>query len=145
MTKSNHYNRVTNPYVQDLMLSFEKTYGSLVTALINWEVVPKDFEKKINGNPNYPFQESLDEVVASVGQWVLELKKVVDDYYKCFDPTMTVGDLRKIIKDMDDSIQIVIGNPDGWYNNIESYEYPDGENYVALTLNMGDECHTRQF
>lgn len=142
----NNHNQEIDPYVQDLVLSFEKAYGNLMKALIAWEVAPREFTKKLDDHKAYPFNGSFDEVVYEIGSWVLELKQILDDHYKKqFEPTMTVGDLRKIIKDIDDDIQVVIGNNNDWYSNIPTYEYPDGENYSALTLNMGVDCNTRQF
>lgn len=139
-------NQEIDPIVEDLVMSFEKAYGNLMKALIAWEVAPREFVSKLDDNPRYPFQESFDEVVYSVGQWILELQKILKNQYrKDFEPTMTVGDMRSIIEGMDDNIQIVIGNKDGWYSNIPNYEYPDGENYSALTLNVGNDCSTYQF
>lgn len=137
--------RLVDPTISKMAESFEKAYDNLMNALISWELVPRDFAIKLDDHKDYPFNESFDEVVHSVGQWVLSLRQIVKDHYNTYNPTLKVGNLRKIISVLDDEVQIVIGNPDGWFNNIESYEFPDGENYVALTFNMGDSCNTRQF
>lgn len=139
-------NNEIDPVINDVVLNFEKAYSHLYSACVAWELSPNDFSVKLNRCQKYPFQGSLDEVVYSIGEYILELKEALEQYKtQKFEPTMTVGDLRKIISGMDDGIQIVLGNSNGWFNNIDSYEYPDGENYVALTLNIGDESNTRQF
>jgi hypothetical protein len=139
------YNQEIDPFVEDLVLSFEKAYGNLMKALIAWEVAPREFVEKLDDHKAYPFTSSFDEVVYDIGAWVLELQQILNDHYKKqFNPTMTVGDLRKIIEGMDDNIQVVIGTND-WYSNIPTYNYPDGDSYSALTLNMGVDCDTRQF
>jgi hypothetical protein len=137
--------KIVDPAISRMVNSFEEAYDNLMNALISWELTPRDFSIKLDDHENYPFEQSFDEVVYSVGQWVLSLRELVKGHYSSYSPTMKVKDLKRVISNLDDNTQIVIGNPDGWYNNIESYEFPDGENYIALTFNMGESCNTRQF
>jgi hypothetical protein len=110
-----------------------------------WEKLPISLQDKLNNTDAYPFDKSLDEVAYSVAAWCQKMEEVIHEYREnMFNPTIKVGDLKKLLSSIDDDVQVVIGSND-WFNNITMYHYPDGENYVALTLELGEECNTRQF
>ena len=58
---------------------------------------------------------------------------------------LTVGQLIKALEGLDASTQIVIGDLDGWYYNIDGFHTPSEDGYSALTFNQGDPCNSRQF
>ncbi len=59
---------------------------------------------------------------------------------------LTVGQLIKVLEDLDKSTQIVIGDLDGWYNNIEGFHKPSEDNgYLALTFTQGEPVNPLQF
>jgi|APGre2960657404_1045060.scaffolds.fasta_scaffold367655_2 hypothetical protein len=59
---------------------------------------------------------------------------------------LTVADLRRWIAGLPDDTQVVIGNTDGWYDNVEGVHLPAEEygEYVAVTLVPGRPYDTRQ-
>jgi len=58
---------------------------------------------------------------------------------------LTVGELRRWLYGLDDLTQVLIGSPDGEYQNINDAILPDGVNYLALTLFGADTYDSRQF
>jgi len=58
---------------------------------------------------------------------------------------MTVGELRRLLRGLDDLTQVVIGSADGDYLNIEGAILPDGEDWHAVTLFASDTYDSRQF
>jgi hypothetical protein len=77
---------------------------------------------------------------------------IIDQYGRRI---LTVGQMRAIIADMPDDVQIVIdtdamrGTAYGWYVNIAHYALPDrvdeASPFAALTLFGGAEIDSRQF
>lgn len=66
-------------------------------------------------------------------------------YTKTKKGILTVGQLIKALEGLDSKTQIVIGNEDGWYNNIDGFHTPSENGYTALTFNQGDPCNSQQF
>jgi len=58
---------------------------------------------------------------------------------------MTVGELRRLLRGLDELTQVIIGSADGDYLNIEGAILPDGEDWHALTLFSVDTYDSRQF
>lgn len=59
---------------------------------------------------------------------------------------LTVGQLIKVLEDLDKSTQVVIGDLDGWYNNIDGFHIPSEDNgYLALTFTQGEPVNPLQF
>ena len=70
------------------------------------------------------------------------------DNYEYTNPKkgiLTVGQLITALEGLDASTQIVIGDLDGWYYNIDGFHTPSEDGYSALTFNQGDPCNSRQF
>lgn len=67
------------------------------------------------------------------------------EYTKTKKGILTVGQLIKALEGLDKSTQIVIGDLDGWYYNIDGFHTPSEDGYSALTFNQGDPCNSRQF
>lgn len=67
------------------------------------------------------------------------------EYTKTKKGILTVGQLIKALEGLDESTQIVIGDLDGWYYNIDGFHTPSEDGYSALTFNQGDPCNSRQF
>lgn len=58
---------------------------------------------------------------------------------------LTVGQLIKALEGLDANTQIVVGDSDAWYNNIEGFHAPDDDGYTALTFVQGVPVDPRQF
>lgn len=58
---------------------------------------------------------------------------------------MTVGELRRLLRGLDELTQVVVGTVDGEYLNIEGAILPDGEDWHAVTLFSVDTYDSRQF
>ena len=58
---------------------------------------------------------------------------------------LTVGQLLKALEGLDANTQVVVGDSDGWYNNLEGFHTPDGDGYEALTFVQGVPVDPRQF
>lgn len=112
----------------------------------NWDDMPDDFIDQISTmDSEYPFDMCLEEKTYEVGVWLNDFKDQIVKYRRKNSPTLTVGELKEIIKDLDDYEQVVIGGEECYWN-INEYHVPneDGE-YVALTFDTGSEVDPRQF
>ena len=58
---------------------------------------------------------------------------------------MTVGELRRLLRGLDELTQVVIGSAAGDYLNIEGAILPDGEDWHAVTLFTANTYDSRQF
>lgn len=67
------------------------------------------------------------------------------DFTKTSGGILTVGQLMKALEGLEESTQIVIGDLDGWYNNIDGFHTPSEDGYTALTFSQGDPVNSRQF
>jgi hypothetical protein len=87
----------------------------------------------------------------------LQAVRAVIEFVKGIDP-LTVGELKKALQGLDDSLQIVIGAPreetshdwtlSDWWNVSKEIEIPstDFENgFSAVTLFLSDNFDNRQF
>lgn len=87
---------------------------------------------------NYPFGSSYDEWLFEYAAWVSQLEEEWFPKPVGFKPTLTVGDLKKILNGYSDDRQIVLAK-DGWYQNIGALEFPDDYQTYTLTLHLGSE------
>ena len=96
---------------------------------------------------NYPFTGSFDEWICEYDLWIETIKESFFPESKTYKPTIMVKDLKAILNEMDDDIQIVIRDEKSdWWLNIESLELPDEENgSFTLTFNPKDNFDNRQF
>jgi hypothetical protein len=67
------------------------------------------------------------------------------DFTETSDGILTVGQLIKALEGLDESTQIVIGDLDGWYRNIDGFHTPSEDGYTALTFSQGNPVDSRQF
>lgn len=58
------------------------------------------------------------------------------------DDVCTVGQLKKMLEQLDDDIIVLVGT-DTWYNNIESAIFPDNDGTTCLTFVQGEPYDTR--
>jgi hypothetical protein len=68
------------------------------------------------------------------------------DWRSATDGILTVGELVRWLKTLPPETQVVVGDTDGWYNNLEGLHLPDpdGDTYTAVTLVQGTPYDTRQ-
>jgi hypothetical protein len=67
------------------------------------------------------------------------------EYTQTSGGILTVGQLIRVLEGLDANTQIVIGDLDGWYYNIEGFHTPSEDGYSALTFNQGEPVNSRQF
>jgi len=100
-------------------------------------------EENDQTSKNYPFGSSFDEWLFEYARWISELEETWFPQPKSFKPTLTVGELKKILDGYSDDRQIVLAK-DGWYQNIEALEFPDDYQTWTLTLHLGSEFDSFQ-
>jgi hypothetical protein len=100
-----------------------------------------------NTAENYPFIGSFDEWICEYDLWIETLNKNFFPESKQYKPTIMVKDLKAILNELDDDIQIVIRDEKAdWWLNIDSLELPDEDNgNFTLTFNPKDNFDNRQF
>ena len=67
------------------------------------------------------------------------------EYTQTSGGILTVGQLIRVLEGLDSNTQIVIGDLDGWYYNIDGFHTPSEDGYSALTFNQGNPVNSRQF
>jgi hypothetical protein len=67
------------------------------------------------------------------------------EYTQTSGGILTVGQLIRVLEGLDANTQIVIGDLDGWYYNIDGFHIPSEDGYSALTFNQGNPVNSRQF
>ena len=67
------------------------------------------------------------------------------DFTETSGGILTVGQLIRVLEGLDANTQIVIGDLDGWYNNIDGFHTPSEDGYTALTFSQGKPVDSRQF
>lgn len=100
-----------------------------------------------NTSENYPFTGSFDEWICEYDLWIETLTNKFFPTNKKYKPTITVGELKAILEDIDDNTQIVVrDNANDWWLNIESLEIPnEEEGMFTVTFNTVDDFDNRQF
>lgn len=112
--------------------------------LLSWEQLSSNDNDETS--VDIPFSQSFDEFYAEYVNWAWNLNQKFLPKTEIFYPTMTVGDMKKILEVLDDSVQIVIDNEkESWWLNIYKVELPDGDGMFTLTLHPKDNFDTRQF
>lgn len=108
-----------------------------------WEILsPDDSDEASN---KYPFQKDLLELIADYWNWYHETKSAFTRRVKSFSPTITVGELKNILNEIDDDIQIVVEKVNGYdWLNIREVEIPDGESMFTLTFHTADDFTVTQ-
>ena len=108
------------------------------------QITAKDNE---NTAENYPFVGSFDEWICEYDLWIETLKKNFFPESETYRPTIMVKDLKAILNELDDDIQIVVRDEKSdWWLNIESLQLPDEESgNFTLTFYPKDDFDNRQF
>lgn len=73
------------------------------------------------------------------------MKTNSEDFTETSDGILTVGQLIKALEGLDENTQIVVGDLDGWYYNIDGFHTPSEDGYATLTFSQGDPVNSRQF
>jgi hypothetical protein len=121
-----------------------EAYKPLYNILLSYE----NLSGEDNGltSENFPFGMSYDEWLFEYREWVETVnKRFFPDRFD-YSPTITVGDLKAILNNLDDETQIVVENQtkDGWLN-IHMLELPnEDEGMFTLTLRTKGNFKTRQ-
>lgn len=95
-------------------------------------------EENEQTSKDYPFGSSFDEWLFEYAHWIDQLEEEWFPKPIAFQPTLTVGDLKKILNGYSDDRQVVLAK-DGWYQNIGALEFPDDYQTWTLTLHLGSD------
>jgi len=119
---------LTNPLSQLL-----KTYEEL------------DFDSNLDTSEKYPFGISYDEWFEEFLTWKNNLYEKWICGITRYSPTITVGELKKVIADLPDSTQITVQDK-GWWLNITQCQKPIDDSLYTFTLNfsLSNTFDTRQ-
>lgn len=88
----------------------------------------------------------LDRWVARIGDWISSTGKAYTPLPRATPGVLTVGELTRLLADVPDHVQVLVGTGD-WFENITEVCMPndfDGP-YIAVTLFTADTFDTRQF
>lgn len=118
---------------------------SLYHLLIAYEYI--NDEDNVSTAEKYPFVHSFDEWICEYDIWIETLENNWFIENKKYYPTLTVGDLKKVLEKIeDDTTQVVIrDDKNDWWLNIVSLEIPKGEELFTLTFYPKDNFDNRQF
>ena len=58
--------------------------------------------------------------------------------------TLTVGQLRAMLANVDDDTLVVMDDGEGWYLNVGDVNTPDGDQWHCLTFHRGPAWDARQ-
>lgn len=120
----------------------DRCWSEMYKLLLFWEELEEDDHDGISDG--YPFIESYDEWLFLFSDWI---EKVKLNFANRFHPTLSVGQLKRIINNLDDSTQIVISKPNhvGWLN-IEALEVPNEDHGImAMVIHPKDNFSEIQF
>lgn len=131
------------PERSEFIENLENAYSSFAKILFSWEKLSNGDSQLICDG--YPFAGSFDEWLAEYREWMEKVQNLFEKRTMEFSPTISVGDLKKILESFDDDIQIVVYDEKKyWWNNITSVELPDGETMYTITFHTSGEFDTRQ-
>lgn len=126
----------------EFIKSANKLTNAFHDLLIKWHTL--DSKDDQLACIDYPFGESLEDVWATVSEWNENIIKNFKESNN-FSPTITVGQMKKVLDGLDDDEQIVIWDEQKmWWLNIGSVDIPDQENLFTLVLYPKDTFDTRQ-
>lgn len=128
---------------KDFLDNLNNSYHYLHRTLMAWEKLSEEDNDSMGDN--FPFPMSFDEWLNEFGLWIETVDKIFNNRYHNFHPTITVGELKKILDDFDDDIAIVTASENGfWWRNIDSVELPDDESMFTITFHTKDTFTTTQ-
>lgn len=123
---------------RNFIAQLDKVYSELYKLSIDWEdLEPKDAEAICD---KYPLQDSFDDWVYEFGAWVDSVKIKFNS--ADFNPTATVGELKRFLSRYTDDVQIVIQMPTHDVNIAHAYE-TEGDTTI-VNLVPGSSFDTRQ-
>lgn len=129
--------------VQSFIEQVEKVGIELSKLYRCWEVLSN--EDSDLASEKYPFEASLEDVLANYWEWNYALKSNFTRRVKSFSPTITVAELRSLLAQLDSDVQIVVEKSNGYdWLNIREVEIPDGESMFTLTLHTADDFRVTQ-
>lgn len=119
------------PEQKEFLEEIQQGYRQMYKILMKWEKLStKDSDAISDG---YPFQHSFDEWIWEYNSWVEKVRNKFN--YHLFSPTITVGQMKEILKEYEDDVQIVVADTDNaWWFNITEVEIPDDDTMFTLTL-----------
>ena len=146
-TRQEQVNRILNRQlsgeVQSLFEQVERVGVELSKLLHCWEKLSN--EDSDLASEKYPFEGSLEDVLANYWEWNYALKSNFTRRVKSFSPTITVAELRSLLAQLDSDVQIVVEKSNGYdWLNIREVEIPDGESMFTLTLHTADDFRVTQ-
>lgn len=113
---------------RNFISQLDKAYTELYKLSIDWEDLdPKDAEAVCD---KYPLQDSFDDWVYEFGVWVNSVKTKFNSTE--FNPTATVGELKRFLSRFTDDVQIVIQMPNYDVNISNAYETENDTTIVNL-------------
>lgn len=116
----------------------------IMNLLLEWEKLTPD-DNGLTSIKN-PFNMSFDEFFAQYQQWygVLEDNFLKTEYV--YSPTVTVGELKEVIKYIPDETQVVVyDEKNDWWLNVETIDLPDNDGMFTVTFNTVNTFDPRQF
>lgn len=125
--------------------AFIKSVESAVAPLVNIMIAYESLDNESNDDTSfhYPLDLSFDEWVYSFLNWRDSLYKRWVAGINEYSPTVTVGDLKKIIAELPDTTQITVQKDDGWLN-ITECQLPDNESIFTIVFKTSDNFSTTQ-
>ena len=116
---------------QAFLESIVEARKSLFKILCAYDEI--DSDDNDTTSKDYPFGESFDEWIHIYDNWVSTLE---DEWLSMFYPSITVGELINIVKDLPSDTQLTIATKN-YYNNIVDISLPDDETYTTVVLHQG--------
>lgn len=103
-----------------------------------WEKL--SIEDSDTASTKYPFNRDLLELIANYWEWHYEISSLFSRRLRSFSPTVTVKELKQILAEIDDDVQIVVEKPEGYdWLNIREVEIPDGQSMFTLTFHTSPD------
>jgi hypothetical protein len=140
------YNQLTNKEKRkEFIDQSRKVYSSMYQLLLIWEKLSSD--DNMTTSIDNPFKESFDEFIHSYIGWLSKLETNFAKSDFNFSPTLTVGELKKILSTVNDDTQIVVDDEkNSWWLNIKTLELPDEDDGMfTLTFHTANDFDNRQF
>lgn len=133
--------QIREQFISSAKLAREDLY-KLLSAYENLSIEDND-----STSESYPFGQSYDEWIAEYDNWIDTIEQNWFPEKRTFFPTITVGDLKEVLKSVDDDTQIVIWDKKyEWWFNIHKITIPDEDgNVFTVVLHPQDTFDTRQF
>jgi hypothetical protein len=137
---SNEVDRILKHASEEDLLFYKKASEVVdrVTDLARyWGKNENVFNSKFS--EGYPFGYDLEEVAYSSVDWLVSILENMDCQNKKYNPTITVGELKEILKQANDNDQVTVYDKEkNKWLNITSVNLPNDEGLVTVVLNTED-------